>query len=248
MLARLASVLRGTRATVTMRPAWATARSMPALRSTPALRSFCTEPPLKPHVHVSAIKAESMLFDASYSIAHAVRSMRLWVGWPVRSTEVPLLPARSLMWHVGQASHEGDVSKTKQLLRRLKDEAVLKEAVEGAKHKGMVKGNRLKFLFELAFLNTILWVGFSVVTACCEPQSPVVPYIKDSFFLLYYATMLEFGLSSDYERLEILGKQLEYKYPKGKTLTDEEARELAKEQIEAVAREYGSLCVPILQR
>ena len=51
MLARLASVLHGTRATVTMRPAWATARS------TPALRSFCTEPSLKPHVHVSASKA-----------------------------------------------------------------------------------------------------------------------------------------------------------------------------------------------
>ena len=42
MLARLASALRGTRATVTMRPAWV------AARSTPALRSFCTEPSLKP--------------------------------------------------------------------------------------------------------------------------------------------------------------------------------------------------------
>ena len=51
--------------------------------------------------------------------------------------------------------------------------------------------------------------------------------------------MLELGLSSDYERLEILGKQLQYKYPKGKTLTDEEARDLAKEQIEELAREYG---------
>ena len=199
-----------------MRPAWVTARS------TPVLRSFCTEPSLKPHVHVSASKAESMLFDASDRIVHAVRSTRLWIGIPVRANEVPLLPARSLMWHVGQASYEGDVSKIKQLLRRLKDEAVLKEAVEGAKHKtGMVKGNRLKCLFELA----LIWVGGSVLTCCALPPSPVVPYIKDSFFTLYYATMFWFGLS-DSERIEILGKQLEYKYPKGKTLTYEEAREL----------------------
>ena len=48
MLARLAPVLRGTRATVTMHPAWVTARS------TPARRSFCTEPSIKRHIHVSA--------------------------------------------------------------------------------------------------------------------------------------------------------------------------------------------------
>ena len=108
---------------------------------------------------------------------------------------------------------------------------VLKEAVEGAE----VKTNNASLIVSLA----LIWVSGSVINACALPQSPVVPYIKDSFFCLYYAAMLEFGLSSDYERLEILGKQLQYKYPKGKTLTHEEARELAKDQIEAVAREYG---------
>ena len=80
------------------------------------------------------------------------------------------------MWHVGQASREGDVSKAKQLLRRLKDEAVLKEAVEGAE----VKTNYSSLIVSLAFI----WFSGSVFAACALPQSPVVPYIKDSFFCL----------------------------------------------------------------
>ena len=114
MLARLASVLRGTRATVTVRSAWVTARS------TPALRSFCTEPSLKPHVHVSASKAAPTLFDACNPFALAVRAVRVHLARLVRDpTAVSQIPARDLMWHLGQASRAGDVTTTKQLLRRL---------------------------------------------------------------------------------------------------------------------------------
>ena len=124
MLARLASVLRGTRATVTVRPEWVTARS------TPALRSFCTEPSLKPHVHESASKASSTLFDASIFFARPFRAARLYLARLVRDpSAVSQIPARSLMWHLGQASRAGDVTTAKQLLRRLMDEDVLKTAV-----------------------------------------------------------------------------------------------------------------------
>ena len=78
MLARLASVLRGTRATVTVCPEWVTARS------TPALRSFCTEPSLKPHVHVSASKVAPTLFDACNPFALAVRAVRVHLARLVR--------------------------------------------------------------------------------------------------------------------------------------------------------------------
>eukprot|EP00966_Prymnesium_polylepis_P233458 5399426-Prymnesium_polylepis.1 len=92
MLARLASVLRGARATVTARSAWATARSMPAQRA------FCTEPSLKPHVHVSASKDAPTLFNASNPFALAVRAARVHLGRRMcDSPAVSQIPKRDLM-------------------------------------------------------------------------------------------------------------------------------------------------------
>ena len=57
-MSRLASAaLRGTRATVTVRPAWVTARSMPPQRA------FRTDPSLRPHL--SASKAVPTLFASA---------------------------------------------------------------------------------------------------------------------------------------------------------------------------------------
>jgi len=226
MLARLASVLRGTRATVTVRPEWVTARS------TPALRSFCTEPSLKPHVHVSASKAAPTLFGASNPFALAVRAVRVHLARLVRDpTAAAQIPARHLMWHLGQASREGDVTTAKQLLRRLMDKAVLKEAVQSESNNPL----RSEMLCWSVPRTMILVWG-----SCFLFTGRGVPFIIDWFYCHYYLCS-DYLCSGSYDRFNIHRKQMEYKYPKGKSLTDEEARELHRkdmeEQIDAWKRE-----------
>ena len=222
MLARLASVLRGTRATVTVRPEWVTARS------TPALRSFCTEPSLKPHVHVSASKAAPTrgptLFDACNPFALAVRAVRVHLARIVRDpTAASQIPARDLMWHLGQASRAGDVTTAKQLLRRLMDKAVLKEAVQSESNNPLRSGMPC---WSWPRTMVLVWGSYVLFTGCANDQSPVVPFIIDWFYGVYYL------ISSGIDRYDIHKKQMEYKYPKGKSLTDEEARELLRKDME----------------
>ena len=223
MLARLASVLRGTRATVTVRPEWVTARSMPALRS------FCTEPSLKPHVHVSASKAAPTLFDhACNPFVLAVRAVRVHLARLVREpAAVSQIPARDLMWHLGQASRAGDVTTAKQLLRRLMDKAVLKEAVQSESNNPLRSG---MLCWSVPRTMILVWGSCVLFTGCANDQSPVVPFIIDWFYGFYYFISSPW---SGIDRCNIHEKKMEYKYPKGKSLTDEEARELLRKDVEA---------------
>lgn len=112
MLARLTS-MRGTTtsATKTVRPAWVTSRS------TPALRSFCTESSLKPHVQVSVRKAAAMS-QLSPMLARnktcAIKGTAFFaglndlVGSPVHSA-FPRLQARYL--HVKQCVRDAEYSE-----------------------------------------------------------------------------------------------------------------------------------------
>jgi thiol-disulfide isomerase/thioredoxin len=199
-------------------------------RSTPVLRSFCNEPSLKPHVHVSASKAAPLLFNASNPFAVAIRAARLHLARLVRDpSAVSQIPARSLLWHLGQASRAGDVTTTKQLLRRLMDEAVLKEAVQSASNNPL----RSKKLCWSLPRTIVLTLGSCVLfTACANEQSPVVPYIRDWFFCYSCMISLLWSGREAFERLQIHERQMEYKYPEGKVLTDEEARELVRKEFE----------------
>eukprot|EP00966_Prymnesium_polylepis_P121697 2812552-Prymnesium_polylepis.1 len=78
MLARLASAI--TSAQHASATATTEFRSDSAA-STPPLRSFCTEPSLKPHVHASASKAAPTLIDASDPFALPARLHRADDAW-----------------------------------------------------------------------------------------------------------------------------------------------------------------------
>ena len=135
------------------------------------------------------------------------------------------------MWHLGRASREGDVTTAKQLLRRLMDKTVLKQAVRSESNHPLRSG-----MLRWWFPRTVVLVPGSCVlfTGCANDQSPVVPYIIDWFYSYYYLISSPWSRDdSDFDRFRIHEKQMEYKYPKGKSLTDEEARELLRKDMEA---------------
>ena len=133
------------------------------------------------------------------------------------------------MWHLGQASRDGDVTKAKQLVRRLMDKAVLKEAVQRESNHPLRSGMLCWFIPRTMVL---VWGSCVLFTGCANDQSPVVPFIIDWFYGFYYLISSPWSDGS-FDRYGIHEKQMEYKYPKGKSLTDEEARELLRKDMEA---------------
>ena len=118
------------------------------------------------------------------------------------------------------------------------DKAVLKEAVQSESNNPLRSG----ILCWSVPRTMILVCGSCVLfTGCANDQSPVVPFIIDWFFCYYCMISSVWSGPEAFERLRIHEKQMEYKYPKGKSLTDEEARELLRkdveEQIDALKRE-----------
>ena len=116
------------------------------------------------------------------------------------------------------------------------DKAVLKEAVQSESNNPLRSG----MLCWSVPRTMILVCGSCVLfTGCANDQSPVVPFIIDWFYGFYY--FISSPWSGSFDRCNIHEKQMEYKYPKGKSLTDEEARELLRkdmdERVAAMKRE-----------
>ena len=75
-----------------------------------------------------------------------------------------------------------------------------------------------------------MWGFCFLFPACVNEHSPVMPFIIDHCCGFYYFFSVSWSGSSDRSRIH--EKKMEYKYPKGKSLTDEEARELLRKDME----------------